>query len=124
MKSILLILFLSTITSFSQISTNGVYVQNGITVEVDKQFKPIKESTILQFSNDLIVKTDTNVDFTVNSFFQDVLNTNLLPEKARFGSSTMDIAFNSGTATFIYPETDTNSSVVIETSLIDRKSVV
>ena len=106
----------------SQIYTNGVYVENGKTVEVDKTVHQIgssKTSKTLYFSNELIVKINTNSDFFIDSFFQEVLNTNKLPEKVKFGSQNFAVTLTEGEATMTYMGSDSNSSCVISTQLAD-----
>ena len=86
--NILLGLFLPA-SSVGQIYTNGVYLENGKTVEIDKSIHeiiPTNTSEILYFSNELIVKVNTNSDFTINSFYQNILNTNSQPEKIKSDS--------------------------------------
>lgn len=111
--------FLLPVTSLGQ---NGAYVENGKTVEVDKnihQFTTTNKSDILYFSNELIVKVYTNSDFMVNCLFQDVLNTNKAPVKAKFGPDNFAGSLMSGTAVFTYTGGDANSSCVISTPMVD-----
>ena len=118
-------LFLSLVIALpvmSQIYTNGVYVENGKTIEVDKTVHQIGSSKIsktLYFSNELIVKVNTNSDFFIDSFFQDVLNTNKSPEKVKFGSQNFAATLTDGIATMTYSGNDSNSSCVISTQLAD-----
>lgn len=125
MKSII-ILFLSAllpICSAGQISTNGVYVQDGITTEVGKkvyEVSPTNNPALLYFSNELIVKVNTNSDFVVNSFFQDVENTDTFPQVAKFGLSSLNITLTKGNALFKYPsKANTNASCVVSTPHLD-----
>ena len=62
---------------FGQTYTNGVYVENGESFEVNNkihEITPTNSSETLYFSNELIAKVYTNSDFTINSFSQEVLN--------------------------------------------------
>jgi hypothetical protein len=111
------------ITALSQISTNGVYVQDGITTEVGKkiyEISPTNKPTLLYFSNGLITRVNTNSDFLINSFFQDVENTDTFPQVARFGLCSLNVTLTKGNALFKYPSlANTNSSCVISTPLLD-----
>lgn len=124
MKKILTLFLMSFlgIAAFSQTSTNGVYVSRGITTEVGTDIysiNPTNEPVVVQFSNGLVSKVETNGDFQINSFFQDVENTSKNPEKAKFGQSTLVTTLIEGNAFFVYPETDTNSSCVVSTPFAD-----
>lgn len=119
-------LFLSALLPvclLGQISTNGVYVQDGITTEVGKKIyevSPTNKPALLYFSNELIVRVNTNSDFLINSFFQDVENTDTFPQVARFGLSTLNVTLLNGNALFKYPGlSDTNASCVVSTPLLD-----
>lgn len=119
-----LILFLSLLLAaypvFGQITTNGVYVLNNKTCEVDKKLHEITNTATLHFSNGLIVKTDPNCNLQISSFYQEVLNTNTYPTPARFGSSVASLTLMSGDATVIYGgDTNNNSSCVISTPMTD-----
>lgn len=124
MKILPLILMLSMIVTcgLSQTYTNGVFVKNGKTTEIEKkvyQFTPTNTSEILYFSNELIAEIYTNSDFTINSFFQEVYDMNSTPHKAKFGASSLSVTLMNGTAVFSYSGTDSNSSCVISTPLTD-----
>lgn len=125
MKSIIT-LFLSAllpVCSLGQISTNGVYVQDGITTEIGKkvyEVSPTNKPTLLYFSNELIVRVNTNSDFMVNSFFQDVENTDTFPQVAKFGLSSLNVTLTKGNALFKYTGlSNTNSSCVVSTPHLD-----
>lgn len=117
-------LFLA-LSVFGQTQSNGVYIQNGKTTEIDIKnphpysISTVDKSTFLYFSNGLTTKIDTNSDFSINSFSQEILNNSNYPEKIKIGQSSLSITLLNGTATFIYPEDDTNSSCVISTTLAD-----
>ncbi len=118
----LFLTLLMAVPVFGQISTNGVYVQNGITTEVEKkvyEITPTNKSEVLYFSNELIVKVYTNSNFTINSFFQDVINTNNTPEKSKFGSHNLSATLMDGGAVVVYSGGDSNSSCVISTPIVD-----
>ena len=124
MKIISFILMLSLLTfcGFGQIYTNGVYVEEGKTIEIDKKIhevKPIKSSETLYFSNDLIVNVYTNSSFTVNGFFQEILNTNTTPEKAKLGSHNFSATLMEGIAVVTYWGNESNSSCVVSTPMTD-----
>lgn len=110
---------LSAVAIFGQTSMNGVYVQDGKTIEVDKKIHETTNAATLYFSNDLIVKVDTNSNFTVNTFFQDVLNTNTTPSKAQFGSHNLAASLMNGSAIVYFSGADSNSSCVISTPFTD-----
>ena len=119
-----LILFLSLLLTaypvLSQIQTNGVYVRNNETYEVDKKLHEITNAATLHFSNGLIVKTGTNCNLQVSSFYQEVLNTNTYPSIAQFGSSVASLTLLNGEATVIYGgDTNNNSSCVVSTPMTD-----
>jgi hypothetical protein len=121
MKKLLFLLLLGiTLPAFSQIQTNGVYVLNNETYEVDKKLHEITNAATLYFSNDLTVKTDTNCNLQVSSFYQEILNTDTYPIPAQFGSSISSLTLMNGSATVIYGGTDTNnSSCIISTPMVD-----
>lgn len=106
----------------SQVYTNGVFVKNGKTTEVERkvyQFTPTNSSDVLYFSNDLIAEIYTNSDFSINSFFQEVYDVNSPPHKAKFGASSLSATLLNGTAVFTYSGTNDNSSCVISTPMTD-----
>jgi hypothetical protein len=71
------------------------------------------------FSNDLVVKTDTNTDFTINSFFQDIFQSST-PVKSKFGSHSFAATVMNGSAMLKYGGcNDELSSCVISTPLTD-----
>lgn len=125
MKITPLILMLSMFVTcgLSQVYTNGVFVDKGKTVEVEKkvyQFTPTNKSETLYFSNDLIAEIYTNSDFSINSFFQEVYDINTPPHRAKFGVSSLSAALMNGTAVFTYSgTTNDNSSCVISTPMVD-----
>lgn len=125
MKNILLLTLLTLLTystSFAQNYTNGVFVQDGKTVEVDKHVFSItpKSSFItLNFSDGLIARIDTNSDFSINSFFQEVYDLDLSPHKAKFGASTFSATLMHGSGVFVYSGGDVNSSCIISTPFTD-----
>jgi hypothetical protein len=103
-----------------QISTNGVYVKDGKTIEVEKKaysVNPANKADIVYFSNGLTVKVQPNSDFSINSFFQDVITTNDF-HKAEFGDSSLSATLLSGKLLLSYNGT-TNSSCVISTPMAD-----
>ena len=111
--------FLAT-SVFSQISTNGVYVLNGKTTEVEKKvysITPKDKSDIVYFSNGLTAKIQPDADFSVNSFFQEILTTNNY-HKAEIGTSTLNTTLMSGKLLLSYVG-DTNSSCVVSTPMVD-----
>jgi hypothetical protein len=82
------------ISAMSQVFTNGVYVQDGKTTEVERKVyavTPTNNPAFVYFSDDLIVKVNPGADFTVNSFFQEVLNTSTNAQRAKFGQSTLSV---------------------------------
>jgi len=112
------------ISSAGQIYTNGVYLENGKTIEIDKSFHeitPTNSSEILYFSNELIIKVNTNSDFTINSFYQDILNTNSQPEKIKSDNHNFASTLNRGSIIVTYNGGNENSSCVISTPLTDNE---
>lgn len=108
----------------SDIYTNGVYCELGRTVEIDKtihEITPINKAEVLYFSNDLIVKINTNSDFMINSFFQNVLNTNNTPEKLKASTHNFSATLNKGTTIVTYDGGDENSSCIISTPFTDHE---
>lgn len=121
-KNILLILMLTAACVFGQSYTNGVYVRDGKTVEVDKrvhQITPTNKAEVLHFSNGLIAKILENGDFIINSFFQEVSNLNVPAQKAKFGVHNLSSTLMSGKAIFVYSNTNENSSCVVSTPMVD-----
>lgn len=107
-------------SAFSQISTNGVYVLRGKTAEVEKKvysITPKDKADIVYFSNGLTVKIQPDADFSVNSFFQEILTTNNF-HKAEFGIANLNTTLMSGKSLLSYVG-DTNSSCVVSTPMVD-----
>ncbi len=104
--------------------TNGVYCEQGRTIEIDKtvhEIIPIDKPEILYFSNDLIVIVNTNSDFMVNSFIQNILNTNSTPEKLKSPTHNFVATLNKGTMIVTYNGGDENSSCTISTPFTDHE---
>lgn len=116
-------LSLSVVCGFAQSYTNGVFVKDGKTIEIERkvyQFTPTNAPETLYFSNDLIARVNTNSDFSVNSFFQEVYDINSTPKKAKFGNSNLAASLMNGSAIFVYSGGDSNnSSCVISTPMTD-----
>lgn len=111
-------------TAASNLYTNGVYCEQGKTIEIDKsvhEITPTNKSEILYFSNDLIVKVNTNADFMINSFFQDVSNTNATPEKLKSPTHNFAATLNKGSCIVTYDGGNENSSCVISTPFTDHE---
>ena len=109
------------IPAFSQISINGVYTLNGKTTEIEKKvysITPKDKADIVYFSNGLTAKVQLDADFSVNSFFQDILTTNNY-HKAEFGSSTLNTTLMNGKALLSYVGDTNNSSCVVSTPMVD-----
>ena len=124
MKITPLILMLSMFVTcgLSQVYTNGAFVKNGKTIEVERkmyQFTPTNSPETLYFSNELIAEIYTNSDFSINSFFQEIYDLNTPPHKAKFGASSLSATLLNGTAVFTYSTTNDNSSCVISTPMTD-----
>lgn len=115
----LLLVLLMPISAACQTFTNGVYVKNGKTFEVDKKVHQITTPELLHFSNELIIKTDADTDFTINTLFQEVFDLDEPAHKAKFGNATFAGTIMSGTATVVYSGTNENSSVTISTPMTD-----
>ena len=117
-----MLLMLLSMPIFGQVSTNGVFVKNGKTIEVERkvyQFTPTSSPETLYFSNELIAEIYTNSDFSINGFFQEVYDLNSLPHRAKFGASSLSATLMNGTAVFTYSGTNDNSSCVISTPMVD-----
>jgi len=124
MINLMLGMFQPEMSAAANVFTNGVYVEYGKTVEIDKaihEFTPTNKPDILYFSNDLIVKVNTNSDFMVNSFFQEVLNTNSTPEKLKSTTHNFAATLNKGTTIVTYAGGDENSSCTISTPFTDHE---
>ncbi len=109
-------------TSATQDYTNGVYVENGKTIEIDRTVHEIvttNSTETLYFSNGLIVEVGTNADFTINSFYQEVLNTNFTPEKLKSKTHNFAATLTKGIIVVTYAGGDENSSCTISTPLTD-----
>lgn len=120
--SLILILSMFVTCGMSQVYTNGVFVDNGKTIEVEKkiyQFTPTVKSETLYFSNELIAEIYTNSDFSINSFSQEVYDVSSPPHKAKFGASSLSATLMNGTVVFTYSGTNDNSSCVISTPMTD-----
>lgn len=110
-------MLLMPISICGQTYTNGVYVENGKTIEVDKKIHVITNN-VVHFSNELIVRTETNTELMVNSFFQETYPTTT-PTKAKFGSHSFSGTILNGSAVLVFNGAEANSSCVISTSLTD-----
>lgn len=111
-------------SSLGQVYTNGVYSENGKTIEIDKSFHeiaPTNKPEILYFSNELIAKVNTNGDFVINSFFQEILNTNIFPEKIKSITHNFAATLNKGSVIVTYAGGDENSSCIISTPFTDHE---
>ena len=108
--------------SAAQTFTNGVYVENGKTFEVDKKIHEVNTTNstdTLYFSNGLIVEVGTNTEFSINSFYQEVLNTNSSPEKLKSKTHNFASTLTKGIIVVNYDGGDENSSCTISTPLAD-----
>lgn len=115
-------LMLAATVGLCQTYTNGVYVKGGKTFEVDRkvhQITPTNTTEILHFSNELIVKVHSGGDFTINSFFQEVLNADAPAAKAKFGVHNLAATLMTGKAIVSCSNTNENSSCVISTPMFD-----
>lgn len=120
----LLLGFASPVISAGGTYTNGVYCEQGKTIEIDKkvhEIAPANKPEILYFSNELIAKVETNSDFMVNSFFQDVLNTNINPEKLKSTTHNFAATLTKGTCILTYAGGDENSSCTVSTPFTDHE---
>lgn len=107
MKKLILTILLLAITTigFGQTFTNGASVTKG--------------NGIVHFSNDLVVKTYSNSDFTINSFSQEVFDLDKPPHKLKAINSIFAATLMSGTATVVYSGTNETDSCVISTPFTD-----
>jgi len=105
-------------SALGQTYSDGVYVKRGVTVVVDKSVHEIlttNNTDILYFSNELIVKVNTNSDFMIDSFYQEVINTNSLPEKLKSSSCNFSGTLMKGSVIVTYTGGNENSSCIIST---------
>lgn len=123
--TIILMSFLA-LSIFGQTERNGVYIQNGKTTEIDfnvphsyYSITPSNKPSVLHFSNGLTTQVETNSELLINSFIQYVNNVNTNAERARFGESVLTVSLMGGSAYFLYPEDDTNSTCVVSTPFAD-----
>lgn len=138
---LLSILLLCASTLFGGEFTNGVFYidapMNGLIVsqtgELTNKFeaggtyevgnrlielRPIQKSTIF-FSDGPIISTDENSIFTISIFDQEVENINAKPQKAQFGTHVLGLSLVKGEFSIVYPNTNTNSAVNINTYYSD-----
>lgn len=122
----IILMMLLAVTLFGESTQNGVYIQNGKTIEIDLKVphayysvNTTNNSSIIYFSNGLTSKIETNSQFIIDGFTQEIFNTNSYPEKAKLGASMLNVSLMNGIAYFIYPEDDTNSTCVVSTPLTD-----
>lgn len=114
--------FLTLASTFGQLYTNGVYVQDGKTTEIERKvyaITPTNNSALVYFSSDLIAKVYSEADLSINSFSQEILNTSLNPQKARFGVANLATTIMKGSVIFSYNNTNENSSCVVSTPMVD-----
>lgn len=117
-----IILSLLAISAYSQNFTNGVYVLDNKTVEVERkvyEISPTTDQTFVYFSNELMAKINKGSDFSINSFYQEILNKQAYPTKAKFGESILNATLLKGTALFSYAGGSENSSCVVSTPMVD-----
>ena len=127
MKKIISLIFASCLPllGLSQTNVNGVYVQNGKTIEIDtKSSHAYSVNTsntpiALYFSNGLATEVDTNSEFSIDEFVQGIYNTNSYPEKVKAGESSLTVSLNNGISYFVYPEENTNAECIVSTPLVD-----
>jgi hypothetical protein len=122
--NLMLFVFQPQMAACADIVTNGVYCEQGKTMEIDKsihEFTPTNKPDLLYFSNDLIIKVNTNADFMVNSFFQELSNTNSFPEKLKTTSNNFAATLNKGTVIVTYTGGNENSSCIISTPFTDHE---
>jgi hypothetical protein len=122
MKIIFMVLFCLFLLSkdvFAQTYTNGVYVKNGITIEVDKKLHTVSNE-VVYFSNELIVKSEG--ELTINSFSQEVFESPT-PKKSKLGAHNLSATVLNGNVVASYNGGDENSSCVISTALADLELV-
>lgn len=116
--TIILMSFLA-LSIFGQTPQNGVYIQNGKTTEIDLNVPhayysvtPTNRSSVLYFSNGLTTQIETNSELIVNSFSQYVSNVNTNPERARIEEGLLAVSLMNGSAYFLYPENERDSTIV------------
>lgn len=79
----------------------------------------IEDTTIFYFSDKILIQCEKNTSFNILLFDQEFENIKSLPTKAKFGSHNLNLAFNKGEMVFIYPNTNSNSRININTPFAD-----
>jgi hypothetical protein len=104
---------------------NGVYTTQAQTIEVDKAVHGIVTTNTpetVYFSNGLTILVNTNSDFLINNFSQDISNTNSCPEVLKVQDSNFEGTLNKGSIFIAYQgSTNENSSCVISSPLSDHE---
>lgn len=146
MKTALLILMLSVMSLCSQVMTNGVFVPvqtsgtptyevvskgmkpNNNTVVIGKTYSvgrtvysviTTNDTVTFHFSNGLTAKINTNSNFSVNDFQQEILNPTPTPVKAKFGVNMLTLTLLTGEGVFVYNGADSNSMCSVSTPFVD-----
>lgn len=141
MKALFLSLFLivsSAILAFGFDMTNGVfYVDRPVECRLVSQNGNVKTNhlvagetytvgnTLLEmvtsnkmtfyFGGGPMIEAGTNSEFSVNLFDQEIKNLDATPRKAEFGTHNLSIQFRQGEFAVLYPNQDSNSTVMVST---------
>jgi hypothetical protein len=106
-------------------TVNGVYANQEQTIQVDKSAHEIVTTNTpetIYLSNGLIIQVNTNSDFLINNFSQDIDDTNSFPEVLKVQNSNFEGTLNRGNIFVTYQgSTNENSSCVISTPLSDHE---
>lgn len=103
------------ISQSGPIATNVII--NGKTYMVGNSLleMTITNKTLFYFAGGPLVCATSNSTFTINTFDQEINNLDAQPRKPEFGSHNINISLDRGEYFIIYPNTNENSSFVINT---------
>jgi hypothetical protein len=97
-------------TTTNQLVAGKTYLVTDVLVELQTSNK-----TTLYFSGGPMIEASAGSSLTVNVFDADVKNLDSQPRKAEIGSINLGITLGSGEYCVVYPNTDANSSLVVNT---------
>jgi hypothetical protein len=94
----------------NQLTAGKTYMVTDALIELS-----LTNKTTLYFSGGPMIETSAGSTLTVNVFDADVKNLDSQPRKADIGSINLGITLGAGEYCVVYPNTDANSSLVVNT---------
>lgn len=97
-------------TTTNQLVAGKTYLVTDVLIELQ-----LTNKTTLYFSGGPMIEASAGSLLTVNVFDADVKNLDSQPRKAEIGSINLGITLGTGEYSVVYPNTDVNSSLVVNT---------